>query len=99
TQNSRSIGGIVGYCVNGEIIDCVIFASTIRNIGKDGYTNGLPYMGMIVGLISGSKVWYVATGEDIILDTGYLDSSQTLYVGSTRYWPWGGYEGPDVDIA
>jgi hypothetical protein len=98
TQSSRCIGGIAGYESGGEIMNCGVYGSVVQNIGVDSTTNALSYMGKIVGYIEYAKLWYVEVDAAVVLDRGYLSDSQSVYVGTTRFWDWGGYEGEGVYI-
>lgn len=91
TYSNRNIGGIIGYCYNSGMISYSnVYNSEIRNIGWDNNLSDLaPCMGIIVGQIVDSYLWYVGRSNAGV-STGSLNSTQRRYC-ATGYWGESGY--------
>ncbi|MCL2540483.1 MAG: S8 family serine peptidase [Firmicutes bacterium] len=94
---NRSVGGIVGYSHYASIVACNIYNSTISNIGQFAAHQFAPPMGMIVGGLNESILWYVGAAN-VQLISGSLIGSQLDNFGATPWWQWGGNYWGNCDI-
>jgi hypothetical protein len=94
---NRHIGGIVGNNDNARLEYVNVYNTTIKITNPAATDNRAPYVGMVVGLLSSSVMWYVGA-SNVTLDPGALTTAQKVNFGATRWWAWGGNEQYTNDI-